>query len=102
MKLFLAILSFSTTRCTIYSNTPLENLSTIKKIFDIQNAYIELLWRYLLYKYNFERSVICFSNLIRCLFAINEALVEAHDFQWYTDTIDSLVQQTQQTLNFND
>ncbi|CAF1178889.1 unnamed protein product, partial [Rotaria sordida] len=102
MKLFLAIISFSTIRCTIYSNTPLENLSKIKKILDIQNKYIELLWRYLLYKYNFERSVICLSNLIRCLFAINEALAEAYDFQWYTDTIDSLVQQTQQTLNFND
>ncbi|CAF4092993.1 unnamed protein product [Rotaria sordida] len=83
MKLFLAIISFSTIRY-------------------IQNKYIELLWRYLLYKYNFERSVICLSNLIRCLFAINEALAEAYDFQWYTDTIDSLVQQTQQTLNFND
>ncbi|CAF0823738.1 unnamed protein product [Rotaria sp. Silwood1] len=100
MKLFLAILSFSTNCNTVYSNTS-ENLSNIKEILRIQDTYIELTWQYLLYKYNFERAVICLSDFIRCFFAIHEAIVITHDVQWLTDTIASIINQTEQTLTFN-
>ncbi|CAF5126397.1 unnamed protein product, partial [Rotaria sp. Silwood1] len=68
MKLFLAILSFSTFNSTTYSNISPMNLSNHQQLLDIQNKYIELTWRYLLYKYNFQRAVILFSDLIRCFF----------------------------------
>lgn len=42
MKLFLAILSFSTINSTVYSNIPKDNLSNIKQILDIQNIYVEI------------------------------------------------------------
>ncbi|CAF1505770.1 unnamed protein product [Rotaria sordida] len=101
MKLFLVILSFSTTRYTVYSNTPPVNLSNIKEILRIQDTYIEITWRYLLYRYNFDRSVICLSDLIRCFCAIHEAIVKVHDIPWLTDTIASIVNQTEQTLSPN-
>ncbi|CAF3876304.1 unnamed protein product [Rotaria sordida] len=101
MKLFLVILSFSTTRYTVYSNTPPVNLSNIKEILRIQDTYIEITWRYLLYKYNFERSVICLSDLIRCFCAIHEAIVKVHDIPWPAETISSIVQQTEETLTLN-
>ncbi|CAF3954813.1 unnamed protein product [Rotaria sp. Silwood1] len=53
MKLFLAILSFSTFNSTTYSNISPMNFSNHQHLLDIQNKYIELTWRYLLYKYNF-------------------------------------------------
>ncbi|CAF1321210.1 unnamed protein product [Rotaria sordida] len=101
MKLFLVILSFSTTRYTVYSNTPPVNLSNIKEILRIQDTYIEITWRYLLYRYNFDRSVICLSDLIRCCFAIHDSIIKTHDIQWLTDTIASIVNQTEQTLSPN-
>ncbi len=101
MKLFLAILSVSTINYTVYSYSPPVNISNIKQVLRIQNTYIELLWKYLLYKYNFVGAVKCLSELIRCFFAIHNAAVVTHDIQWLTDTIQSLVQQTEQTLSLD-
>jgi hypothetical protein len=102
VKLFLAILSFSTMSYTNYSNTPPVNLSNIKQILRIQNEYIELAWRYLLYKYNYEWAVKSFSLFIGVIFTIQEAISETQEVQWLTETFDSLVQQTEQTLTLND
>ncbi|CAF0881940.1 unnamed protein product [Rotaria sordida] len=101
MKLFLAILSFSTTRYTVYLKTSPDNLSNIKQILCIQDIYIEMAWRYLVYRYNFEQAVICFSDLIRGYFAVDEAVVKTQEVQWLTDTISSVVTQTEQTLTLN-
>ncbi len=104
MKLFLAILSFSTISYTNYSNTSPVNFSNMKQILRIQDEYIELAWRYLLHKYNYEWAVKCFSNFIRAIFAVNVAIVIAQEFQiqWATETFDSFVQQIEQTLTLND
>ncbi|CAF4112107.1 unnamed protein product [Rotaria sordida] len=98
MKLFLVILSFSTFKHTVYSYIPSDNLSDIKQILHIQDTYIELAWKYLLYKYNHEQAVKCFSDLIRCTFVIHDAIVKAQDIQWFTNAIDSITQQIEQTL----
>jgi hypothetical protein len=102
MKLLLAIFSFSTINYTVYSNTPPVNLSNIKQVLHIQDTYIELTWQYILYKYNYERAVKCFSNFIRCIFAIHDTVVKTQDLQWYADKINSLVQQTEQIVIIND
>ncbi|CAF3977822.1 unnamed protein product, partial [Rotaria sordida] len=73
-------------------------LSDIKQILHIQGTYIELAWKYLLYKYNHEQVVKCFSDLIRCTFVIHDAIVKAQDIQWFTNAIDSITQQIEQTL----
>jgi hypothetical protein len=99
VKLTLAILSFSTTNYTIYSNFNPTNLTNIKTILSIENMYIELAWRYVLYKYGHHQAVRSFSNLIRCLFFLNNALVEAHESQHFNEMIDTVIQKTKQTLS---
>jgi len=101
MKLFLAILSFSTIGYTFYSNTPPINLSNIKQILEIQDTYTELLWRYLVYKFNYERAVIYISDLIRCFFAMHECIVVGQDVQWFVEKVDSIVAHTEQVLSLN-
>lgn len=102
MKLLLAIISFSTIEYTIYTNEPPVNLSNIKQIINIQDKYIELTWRYLLYKHGHEYAVGCFSNLIKCMFAITEGVVKTHVVEWVTDKFDSVVELTEKTLVIND
>ncbi|CAF1342110.1 unnamed protein product [Adineta ricciae] len=99
MKLFLAILSFSTINLTVYdTNTSAKNLSDIKQVLHIQDAYIELTWRYLIYKYDARRSILCFSDLIRCFFAVNNSVMKTSDIQWLTDAINYVVNQTEETI----
>ncbi|CAF1064030.1 unnamed protein product [Rotaria sp. Silwood1] len=102
MKLFLSILCFSTIGYTIYLNSPPINLSNIKEILRIQDKYTELTWRYLVYKYNYEWAIKCFSDLIRCFFAVNEAVVKTHEIQWFTNTIHSIVEDTELSLIVDD
>jgi hypothetical protein len=77
---------------TFYCNTPPINLLNVKQVLHIQNTYIELTWKYLLYKYNYKQTVLCFSNFIRCIFAVHDAVVKAQDLQWFIEGIDSLIQ----------
>jgi hypothetical protein len=102
MKLFLTILSFSTTNCTTYSNTPPVNLSNIKQILRIQDTYIELLWRYLFYKCDYKQAVKCFSDFIRCLFAIMETIVRTENVRLVTNTLDTIVELIELDLILDD
>ena len=91
----------STTTFAFYSNTPPQNLSNVQQVLDIQGVYIDLLWRYLVYQYNDEEAVRCLSNLVRCLFAVNDYVVQAFDVQWYTDAVDGVVEQTKRSFIVN-
>ncbi|CAF1282725.1 unnamed protein product [Rotaria sordida] len=102
LKLLLAILCFSTFQYTVYSHTPPVNLTNIQQILYIQNTYTELLWRYLVYKYNFEGAVKCFSDLIRCLFAVHDTIIAVEEIEWFSDKVNSVIQKTEQTLNLYD
>ena len=98
IKLALALLTFSTFNYISYTNTPPENLMNTRAVLNIQDTYIELMWRYLIYKYDHQRAVICFSNFIRCIFLINSSIVELYDVQHYQNMMDSIVKQTEKTL----
>ena len=63
--------------------------------------YTELAWRYLLYKYNHDQAVRCFSNLVRCLFTVYDGIIEVCKVKRFTDMIDSVIEQTEQTLTLN-
>ena len=102
MKLFLAILSFSTFRYTIYPNSSSANFSNIQQILGIQDRYIEVTWRYLLYKYDHEQAVKYLSDFIRCIFIVNEGIVEAENIQWFTGILDSVTQKAEQNLIYSD
>jgi hypothetical protein len=97
-KLVLALLPFSTYNYTCYTNMPPVNLKNIKLVLHIYDMYTDLVWRYLIHKYDHERAVICFSKLVRCLFLVHNAILEMDDCKQYTDMINSLVKRTEETL----
>ncbi|CAF1064462.1 unnamed protein product [Rotaria sp. Silwood1] len=98
MKLFLAILSFSTISYITDTSTSSKNYTNMKQILNIQDRYIELTWKYLLYKNTYGEVIKYFSDLVRYFFAIHDALIKARTVQWLADEIDSLVKQTKRTL----
>ncbi|CAF0926150.1 unnamed protein product [Adineta ricciae] len=102
MKLLLAIISFSTVQYTVYRDEPPRNLSNIGRILKIQDEYVDLAWRYLVYTYKFEWTVKYFSDLLRFLFVIHDGVRKSEEVKWYTNTIDSLTQQTKDVLTVKD
>ncbi len=102
IELILSVLSFSTTDYTIYTNTNPINLINIKTIIHIHDTYIELTWRYLIYKYQYHQAVLDFSKFLSCLFTLNAILAEVDEEKIFTDIIDSILDQTKQTLAHHD
>ncbi|CAF1144577.1 unnamed protein product [Adineta ricciae] len=102
MKLCLAIMSFSTLRPTFSPTDSSKQFSSLNAILNIQDSYIELAWRYLIYTYKLEWTVRCFSDMIRFLFIINEGVVQSKEVEWYHDTLDSVTQQTKDCLTVSD
>ncbi len=101
-KLLLALLTFSTYGYTYYTNMTPDNVINIKAVLQIQDMYTELVWRYLIYKYDYERAVICLCKFIRCLFSLSESVVDAIECKQYTDMIDSIVKRTKETLTLTE
>ncbi|CAF1327115.1 unnamed protein product [Rotaria magnacalcarata] len=98
LKLALAILVFSTFDYTYYNNLAPVELFDIKTILHIQNIYAELAWQYLTCKYNHKQAVVSISTFIRCLFFLNDAIIDAIEIKQYKDMIDSVIQQTKKTI----
>lgn len=101
-KLALAIMSFSTINYTTYLNGSLKNFSNIKQILYIQNYYIEITWRYLLYKCGYKQAIICVSDLVRCLFAVTDSIYQSDDLTNFNDKFESIIERTEQCLNLID
>ncbi len=98
IKLILSILSFSTVNYTVYTKFDPTNMINVKAILPTHDMYTELAWRYVLHKYGHDQAVIRFSNLLRCLFFLNNAIVEAHESKEFTEMIVTIIQQTEQIL----
>ena len=102
IKLILAILSFSTTYSISHVQPIVTDLNDVKTILSVQNIYVELTWKYLLYKYDHHEAVIRFSNIIRCLIFITNIVVEANDYQPFVQLTDDVIEKLEQTLHLQD
>jgi len=101
LKLTLAIISFSSFDYTIYENIPTENLINMKQILQIQDTYIELAWRYLIYVQDDKQAIIYFSNLIRCILAVIDNIILIQDKKTFTDMINIIIEQTEQSFTLD-
>ena len=95
VKLMVSSLIFSTFHCTEYGGAEPNTIYDVKRVLRIQDRYIELAWRYMLYKYNHERAVRGFSNLILSLMHLHESLLEAARVEKFNRTVDSLIEKSQ-------
>lgn len=95
VKLMISALIFSTFRCTEYMEGADSNtISDVKTLLRIQNQYIEIAWRYMVYKYDHQRAVRGFSNLILSLMHLHESLVEVSRVEKFNQTVDSLIEKS--------
>ncbi|CAF4630254.1 unnamed protein product [Rotaria sp. Silwood2] len=75
------------------------NLINVKQILNIQDIYVELAWKYLIDRYDYYQSLKCFSNVIRVIFISTDGIHQAQQIEVCINMVDSLTQQTEQTLN---
>lgn len=98
MKLVIAMLMFSPNEFPMDS---LQSTLMIRKILKIQNMYIELLWRFMALKYDENRVVLSFSNLIRSLFAFQSSVQSITNLPTYQNVFNCLIEYTKTKLNID-
>ncbi|CAF3050212.1 unnamed protein product [Rotaria sp. Silwood2] len=99
IKLILSIIVFSTINYISKAQSTSINLINVKQILNIQDIYVELAWKYLIYRYDYYQAVKCFSNVIRVIFISTDGIHQAQQIEVCINMVDSLTQQTEQTLN---
>lgn len=93
VKLILSMMMFCQFDCVEFDEKwPTIVVNDMKSIVKIQDQYIELIWQYLLYRYDHDYAVRCFSNLILSLLALSKALVHVVQVKDYHEIIDTIVQ----------
>ena len=98
VKLIMAMSSFSTFNYTTFQNTIPKNLIDVKKVLRIQNTYVDLAWRYMVYKHGYQHAILRFTQLVRCFLYFVRATSESDEHQVYTHIIDTVGEQIEQAL----
>lgn len=102
MKLMLPIISFSTISYTVYRNQLAQQFRDLKQILRIQDFYVELAWRYMIYRYSYRETVRRFSQIVRCLFSVTCTLVEVNRVVPSINIIDDLTRSAERMVTMTD
>jgi hypothetical protein len=100
-KLILSLFAFSNHVSIFSSHMTIKPFNTLA-IFQIQNRYAEVTWKYLIYQYGYDQSIQRFNNLIQCLLAATMTVFDAQNNENHVNEITPLVEQTELLLVLDD
>lgn len=93
-KLLLVILSFSTCYDSVYPKDDYNNilLSNTIEIYSIQNIYIEVMFKYMLFRYGYKEASIRFANFIKTILDQNMCLETVRDNKFQKSIVKTVIQ----------
>ena len=101
VKLAMSLFAFSENTGCYYSSAE-KDLTNPINIFEVQNKYAELTWKYLLYRYTHEGAVKRFLNLTLWLGSMNVLASHAQNLPVHLNDIGSIVELAEMTLILDD
>ncbi len=106
IKLILVALGFSSNCFTKHHRGNIDKDSLLLgtfRLFGSQNVYVELIWKYLIHRYNYNESVQRFSILIKRLLDTLKLSIEIYENnQIFQTFIDDNIEQVEQSPLIND
>ncbi|CAF3482076.1 unnamed protein product [Rotaria sp. Silwood1] len=105
IKLMLIVLAFSS-NCFVVVNKEKPLLDSLLngtfRLFGSQNVYIELLWKYLIYRYGYYESVIRFSRLIGLVLnLVKYSVVLYTNNEFYYQLVNEILAQMKQSFTMD-
>ncbi|CAF0879805.1 unnamed protein product [Rotaria sp. Silwood1] len=100
IKIFVFILAFSS-NCSLVtydSQADLTIMSNSIHLVPIQNVYITMLWKYLIYLYGFKEAVLRFTRLIKDVLDLVNMLSQAPQTETRSRIMNPIVTETEHTL----
>ncbi|CAF0775915.1 unnamed protein product [Adineta ricciae] len=113
IKLFIPVLLFSTTHDVNYSKSrsktdpsSIGNSNSVffnsTHLFCIQNMYVEILFKYLIYRFGYEMASLRFATLLKNFLDQSMCISRSGEVQEHKQLMQSLVKQTETTLTLDD
>lgn len=102
LKLILSILAFSTAHSMALTEGTDKIFADVRAILHVQDSYVELAWKYMVYKYTNEQAVKRFCQLLRFLFNVNRTINLVNGVEAYRDLLDTVIERTEKTLSLKD
>lgn len=100
IKILLIILSFSTCYDTI-NPTDTNLLLNTNEIFLTQNIYIEIMFKYMLFRYGYNEASVRFAKLIKIVLDQNMCLGTAGDIQSHKTMIKTVIQDADRIVSLD-
>ena len=101
LKMVPLLLVFSSHTSIFRPGTSFDHTNS-RAMFHIQNRYVEVAWKYLLYRYDSREAIQKFLRLVRFVCSIIELMAHLQCVQSHVDDIDSLVENTEIQLILDD
>jgi hypothetical protein len=104
IKIMFMILIFSS-NCTIITIDRTGDIPIIlntKILIDIQNIFVTLLWKYLIYQYGFHQAILRFLSLVKSILDLIQRMDEGLKIQKHWTMVENVIEKTTRTLNLED
>jgi len=106
IKLTLIVFAFSSNCFIVNKQENMERDSLLSGTFRLlgsQNVYVELLWKYMIYRYGYNKAVIRFTQLMQIFLCILKNLAIIHENnQTHQTLVDGIIEKTKQSLAINE
>ncbi len=106
IKLILIIFAFSSNCFIIHNKDNMDRDSLLYGTFRLlgsQNVYVELLWKYMIYRYGYNDSVLRLSRLIQIFLCVSKHLAMVYiNNQTHQHMVDDVFEQTKQSLTIHE
>jgi hypothetical protein len=71
-----------------------------KRLFDIQNVYIEIMFKYMIYRFGYNEAALRFAALIKSLLDQSMCVFRAREVQAHDQLMQTIIKQTETELTF--
>jgi len=104
MKIMLFVITFSS-NCSIVIFDDRENITTISSSLDlihVQNVYVTMLWKYLIYLYGFKEATLRFSSIVKSIIDVTRMLESMPENITHDLMVETIVAEAQRSLLIED
>ncbi len=69
-----------------------------KRLFDIQNVYIEIMFKYMIYRFGYNQASLRFAALIKSFLDQSMCVLRAEEIQAHDQLMQTIVKETEKSL----
>jgi hypothetical protein len=104
IKLMIFVIAFSSNSSIIMfdSSDDIGTMSTSIDLIHIQDIYVTILWKYLVYQYGFVEAVLRYSSLIKTVVDMSSPVEEIRKTEMYEKMIGTTLKQIEHSLVIED